>query len=365
MEMIYCAAGNRRFPEIAMKYGFLYGAQLPNTIYHAPYFVDQDWHNPNREKYMAALAQWRPALASVLDWEHEEQRAEVFAWAEEAAQYVSEAVIIIPKVIGSIPQIPETIGGKKVRLGYPTVLKKTGAPSKFAGKPVPTWEYERREVHLLGGSPQTQLKVSRYLNVASVDGNYAQGRATQHVQYFANGVARHTKNRYFPKLNESKLGFIDHDAPYVAFEMSCFNIAAMWKGFPASLRYAVEDDLKDIIKIHRQASKELGAPHYPALRAAMQRREVVVAEFGQQIVGFVHFHCRRDGWQTIYEIAVAQNWRGQKIGTGLLCAVPAPVRLKCTTDNIANAFYEAEGFCFAHRDAGKQRALNVWEKRVA
>ena len=76
MELIYCAAGNRRFAEIATSHGFRYGAQLPGTVYTdvAPlYFADQDWKEPNRDKYMSALAQHRPHMATVLDWEREEQ----------------------------------------------------------------------------------------------------------------------------------------------------------------------------------------------------------------------------------------------------------------------------------------------------
>lgn len=88
--LIYCADGNRRFAEIAIRNGYMYGAQLPNTVYFDPYFVDQDWRKPNRIRYMIALAQHRPALATVLDWEREDQLPEVLDWAEEASQYVTD-----------------------------------------------------------------------------------------------------------------------------------------------------------------------------------------------------------------------------------------------------------------------------------
>src|SRR5258706_14946240 len=88
--LIYCADGNRRFAEIAIRHGFTYGAQLPNTIYFDPQFVDQDWQHPDYDAYMACLEKYRPALASVLDFESPDQLAEVLKWATTAAQFVTE-----------------------------------------------------------------------------------------------------------------------------------------------------------------------------------------------------------------------------------------------------------------------------------
>jgi len=102
-ELIYCANGNSEFARIAIEAGYTYGAQLPGTVYHPPAFADQDWKKPNRAAYMVALAQHRPRMASVLDWERREQFVEVLQWAEEIAQWV-DVVMIIPKVFaGSHP----------------------------------------------------------------------------------------------------------------------------------------------------------------------------------------------------------------------------------------------------------------------
>jgi hypothetical protein len=79
-----------------------YGAQLPATVYYPPQFVDQDWKRPDRAAYVAAVAQHRPRMATVLDWERDEQLPEVLAWAEDVAPFV-ERVILIPKVIGGVP----------------------------------------------------------------------------------------------------------------------------------------------------------------------------------------------------------------------------------------------------------------------
>lgn len=109
--LIYCSGGNRKYAAIALQHGYAYGAQLPDTVYYPPVFVDQDWKRPNRERYMKGLAQHKPALATVMDWERDDQLDEVVSWADEAAQHVTDSVIIIPKVHGGISRLPRTIRG--------------------------------------------------------------------------------------------------------------------------------------------------------------------------------------------------------------------------------------------------------------
>lgn len=211
-ELIYCAAGNPRFARIAIEAGMRYGAQVPNTVYYPPYFCDQNWKRPNRERYMAALAQHRPHLASVLDWERLEQLPEVLAWAEEAAQYV-EVVMLIPKVQGGVECLPRVIGGKPVRLGY-------SVPTSFGGTALGLWEFGGWPVHLLGGSPQAQMQTARYLDVRSADGNAAQKAAVNWNMVWKEGK--------WLRLDDA-IGRVEKDAPYAAFELSCQNILAAWK----------------------------------------------------------------------------------------------------------------------------------------
>lgn len=227
MKLIFCAGGNRRFMEIARGYGFFSGTQLPETIYdeYRPlYFADQDWKKPNRAAYMRELAEHRPVMASVLDWERQEQLAEVLDWAEEAAQYC-QMVMLIPKVMGGIPQLPRRIGGADVVLGY-------SVPSRYGGTPLPLWEFAGWPIHLLGGSPQAQMHVYMHLqplaDVVSADGNYASKMATRYCQFWVAGTAR-ANNRYWPRLWEADGSRWGHDAPYEAFRRSCENISAAWQ----------------------------------------------------------------------------------------------------------------------------------------
>lgn len=207
VDLIYCAAGNSRFAQIAIDAGFLYGAQLPNTIYHPPYFVDQNWRKPNREKYMAALALHRPHIATVLDLERDEQLPEVLAWAEDAAAHV-QVVVIIPKAQGIVADLPRTVGGAKVRLGY-------SVPTQFAGTELPVWDFVGWPVHLLGGNPQNQMKLARYLDVRSIDGNAAQRAALSWGMEWRAGKWERGA-RYAS------------DGPYYAFAASCRNIRQAW-----------------------------------------------------------------------------------------------------------------------------------------
>lgn len=208
IELIYCANGNKRFAEIAVSRGFLYGARLPGVAHYPPSFSDQDWKKPDRERYMSALAKHRPQMATVLDLEEYDQFEDVLEWAEEAAMY-TECVVIIPKFSGAIELIPTGIGGKPVRLGY-------SVPTSFGGTSVPLWEFVGRPVHLLGGSPQAQLQLAHYLDVASADGNMHTKAAQKWGTYW--------DGKWIPAQFTGV-----RDALYTAFDLSCKNIMAAWR----------------------------------------------------------------------------------------------------------------------------------------
>lgn len=218
-DLIFCGGGSPRFAEIAIAAGYLYGSQLPNSKPYAPiYFADQDWKKPDRQSYMIALARHRPSMCTVLDWERPDQLSDVLSWAEEAAQYV-ERVIIIPKVINQTHRIPDRIGGISIVLGF-------SVPTKFGATSVPTWEFEGRMIHLLGGSPQRQMKEWEILrclgDVITADGNMAHKMAIQYGGYWTSkGIGR---KGHWPQIEDK----LRHDGIYTAFEKSCENIKAAW-----------------------------------------------------------------------------------------------------------------------------------------
>lgn len=215
--LIYCADGNPTFARIAVEVGWLYGARLPSTVYQPVYFADQDWKNPDRKSYMAALKTHRPAMATVLDWEQDEQLNVVLSWAKEAAELVTEAIIIIPKVPGGIPDVPCAINGRQIILGY-------SVPTSYGGSPLGLWEFRNRQVHLLGGSPHEQMRLSQYLNVVSADGNMAHQQAHR-CRYWR--LQRGCKGRW-GQLSETG-DLRTKGANSAAFKLSCENILAAWK----------------------------------------------------------------------------------------------------------------------------------------
>lgn len=229
--LIYCAAGNRRFAEIALRHGYRYGAQLPNKVYFPPAFMDQDFKGYNKARdddhrtnlraaYFSEMECYRPRLATVLDWERDDQLPEILSWAEQAAQFVTEAVIIIPKVVGGITRLPRFINGKQVRLGY-------SSPTSFAGTPVSLNEFSGWPIHCLGGSVAEQLRISREADVISADGNFIQRLALPTCQFYCPAIRG--KNRMWPNLREASI-FVEHDAPYLAFELTCIAVPMAFRG---------------------------------------------------------------------------------------------------------------------------------------
>lgn len=217
--MIWCADGNLDHSRAAIAAGWLYGVRLParGMLPDTPiFFADQDWKHPDRDKYMALLARHRPALATVLDWEEPHQLSEVLSWAAEATQYVTEAVLIVPKVPGGVPDIPLEIGGKEVRLAY-------SVPTSYGGSPLGLWELKGRPVHLLGGSPQRQFGIWRYLRkeIKSIDGNMAKRMATGRCCYWTRET---TARGHWQALN----GFDGSDGPLECVRRSCENVTRAW-----------------------------------------------------------------------------------------------------------------------------------------
>lgn len=215
--LIYCAGGNPTFRHIASAHGWLNGARLPDTVYGPDlYFADQEYKKPDRRRYMEAVAKHRPTVATALDWERPEQEREVFAWSEELSALV-EAVVIIPKVAGTIDRIPERFGKARVILGY-------SVPTTYGGTTVPVWEFGVRPVHLLGGSPQKQMGLYCYLNVVSADGNMAHQQAHK-CRFWSEAK---TDKGHWTQL--SKAGdFRTENVNAECFRRSCANIQVAWR----------------------------------------------------------------------------------------------------------------------------------------
>ena len=223
-ELVWCQAGNPRFAALAVAAGFRYGARLPGTTYAPVWFADQHYRAPDRRAYMRALVEHRPACATVLDWEREEQLPEELDWAEEAAQYCRR-VILIPKVTGGVRRLPRQIGGRDVAIGY-------SMPSAYGSTSVPIWECFGWPVHVLGGEPQEQMTFWRRLrdrlDVVSVDGNVASLMATRYAKVWVPGSGNRARSRWWVSL--SSLGDERRQgAPDEALRRSLTAIRQAWE----------------------------------------------------------------------------------------------------------------------------------------
>lgn len=218
IELIACLGSAGKVSEMSLDTGFLHGAQLPGKSTFRPYFIDQNWKKPNRQKYMSALEQYRPRLCTVLDLEKRDQFSEVMDWAHEAAQFAGE-IIIIPKVSGIVERIPDIINDKPVRLGY-------SVPTSYGASDISLIEFQRRPVHLLGGNPDTQMQLTRMLNVKSADFNMFHKMSHRFCKYYAviNGRSMWQNLRD----TDGEYGDYAHDE---AFRRSVYNLMKAWRDF--------------------------------------------------------------------------------------------------------------------------------------
>lgn len=222
IQLIYCAGGSTKYAE-QLPDGWGVGARLPGLNYEDDLiFVDNDWRNPDLPGYKTAISECKsmPELVTVRDWDDTTNREEVIEkWCEELAPMVG-TLIVIPKVMGTIDQIPTKIGGRPVRLGY-------SVPTKWGATSVPLWEFGRRPVHLLGGSPANQLKAGRYLNAVSADINYF------HVpskvgRFFHGGALPKGREKHWAYLSEIGKGGMQ-DGCYEAFRLSLSWYQKVWQ----------------------------------------------------------------------------------------------------------------------------------------
>lgn len=132
------------------------------------------------------------------------------------------------------------------------------------------------------------------------------------------------------------------------------------------IRYATIDDVARCQQIAREHRDVLPFVSLPQLRERAAKNELFVAVLDDEVVGFVSWHARQDGWQTIYDLAVSRSAQGLGIGRNLLFSVPTPLRLRVTQDNErAVQFYEHAGMIQMGAETSRSgRKLWVYEMRL-
>lgn len=212
---IYCDGKKKEFAAIAVDVGYLYGVRLPAySMLDIPiFFADVDWKNPDAARYIREVNQRKPSLATVIDIETPDTFEQALQWANQIIDNV-EHVIFIPK-FDVIEKLPRRINGKEVLLGY-------SVPSSYGGTEIPIERFLDYRIHLLGGSPQVQMRLFLQCqdNIFSVDGNYCTRMANAQRRYWTTGDNTEVTNRFWVR-----------DAahtPEEIFRQSCVNILAGW-----------------------------------------------------------------------------------------------------------------------------------------
>jgi N-acetylglutamate synthase-like GNAT family acetyltransferase len=126
------------------------------------------------------------------------------------------------------------------------------------------------------------------------------------------------------------------------------------------------DAMKALVDRHKT---ELGFVVRSALERSIGLSEVIVAIYASaHLAGFVHYHHRKDGQTTLYNIVVDQPYRRNRVGRQLIIELTSEARryrqnavlLKCPEQLPANDFYEHCGFALVEKESGKKRPLSIW-----
>lgn len=204
--LIYCAGNSRRFAEIALAAGFVYGCRSDHQPNYAVRFADLNWKVADLDQHAAFVRDQQPTLAVAPDVLDLASLNDTLRYAEALARW-SEYVIIVPKAPGVLEQLPHE----------PWLVVGYSVPTKYGGTDLLLGELAGWPVHLLGGSPGRQLNLAHYMRVVSADGNAA-ARAAEY------GTVFNARTHRWDRSVETR----DHDMPYRAFARSCEQIIAAW-----------------------------------------------------------------------------------------------------------------------------------------
>lgn len=221
--LFYCAdGGTNNYGEIARKEGWRLGFQSTNSIpkNHVE-MIDNNWKCFDYQQHLGAIKKHKPLIATALDIENINDLPMILKQAREIAKYCGR-VLLIPKVKCWLPN--------EFWLGY-------SEPSSHGATNLEIDFFKNRFVHVLGGSPTDQLRLTKQINaVVSLDGNYSMLIS----QY---GKVCWPDNEI--KLDKISLSY----GCYSAFQESMKRQKAFWHGNDGTINMFIDLPLFNLVDI--------------------------------------------------------------------------------------------------------------------
>ena len=128
------------------------------------------------------------------------------------------------------------------------------------------------------------------------------------------------------------------------------------------------EDIDYIAKIASKNSQTLGFVRKTKLIISIQKQQVHVIKEDSVVVGYIHFHVRKDDIITIYELCIDEPFRNKGLGRLLVESVvsigkdinSSLIKLKCISNTDACDFYEHIGFEHIRTEQGKKNQINIY-----
>ena len=188
----------RQTIKLARQYGWLPGARYTNLRdirgFDEIGLIDIDWKEYNFQRHLDAVKAARPMLTIARDVERRRDLRRTLDQANELKEWC-RWVVVVPKDPKMAEGLTELVPDSFL-LGY-------SVPTRYGSTPISINSFGSRPVHLLGGRPDAQLRLSRLMNVHSFDGNRFTLDAT-FGDYFDGQIFRpHPLGGYFECITSS------------------------------------------------------------------------------------------------------------------------------------------------------------------
>lgn len=196
IQFVYVRGGDKTAPVIAAAAGIPSGIRHDYKAYADVFMLDIKWDDYDWSEYLELVRQYQPIMALAPDYERPDQYETLMQQIADLRPLVP-VVLVCPKFNGAIAHIPADC---RVAISVP-------AP-KYAGfLPADFSELSGREIHLLGGKPETQMDlITKFhavgASVKSADGSYLAMKAAR-GQYFEAGKWIDVRGKGIPTVELS------------------------------------------------------------------------------------------------------------------------------------------------------------------